>query len=113
MSWFHLELTRHCSAGRKKSAVLAARAAYQVGEDQSPSGLLEEHFADSAHLANTYRLIDPTEKLTEGEMGRFSQPGDHYVTLQPELAFGQNWPGPDGLIDSAYHAQNQRLTLVV
>jgi hypothetical protein len=84
-----------------------------VGEDQSPSGLLEEHFADAAHLANTYRVIDPMEKLTAGEMGRFSQPTDHYVTLQPELVFGQNWPGLDGLIDSVYHAQNQRLTLLV
>jgi hypothetical protein len=113
MSWFHLELMRHCSAGRKKPSVLAARAAYQVGEDQSPSGLLEEHFADSAHLANTYRPIDPMEKLTVGEMGRFSQPMDHYVTLQLELVFGQNWLRLDGLNDSAYHAQNQRLTLVV
>jgi hypothetical protein len=46
-------------------------------------------------------------------MGRFSQPMDHYVTLQLELVFGQNWLGLDGLIDAANHAQNQRLTLVV
>ena len=93
--------------------VLAAYAGSQVGEDQLPTGLLEEHFADSAHLARTYQLFDPMEKLTAGEVGRYSQTMDQSVILQLESLFCQNWMGLEGPIDSAYHAQNQRLTLVV
>jgi len=38
---------------------------------------------------------------------------DQYAALQLELLFGQNWLGLEGLIDAAYYAQNQELTLVV
>lgn len=64
--------------------VLAAYAGYQVGEDQTPGGLLEEHFADSAHLVHTYQLFDPMEKLTAGEVVRYSQTMNQYMFLQPE-----------------------------
>jgi len=33
--------------------------------------------------------------------------------FHPELLFGQNWPGLEGLIDAANYAQNQGLTLVL
>ena len=100
---------QHCAADRKKPVVLAAHAGYQVGVDQSPTGLLEEHVADAAHLVNMHRLIDPIAI----EVGRFSQPMDQYVALRLALMIGQNWPELELLIDAAYYAQNQRLTLVV
>ncbi|HEX6556292.1 MAG TPA: hypothetical protein VF026_26275 [Ktedonobacteraceae bacterium] len=74
--------------------------------DQSPNGLLEEHVADSAHLVNLYRLIDPMKKLTAVEVERFLQPMDQYMAPRLALLFGQNWPGLEGLIDAAYSVQN-------
>jgi len=72
MSCFHPELMQHCTADRKKPVVRTARAGYHVGVDQSPNCLLEEYVADSAHLVNLYRLIDPVKKLTAVEVERFS-----------------------------------------